>query len=66
MLVSLIILNLNLFVTDLIKLRYFAGLTGKQAAEVLGISLSTANEYWAYARARLRLEIGKGDETLRS
>jgi RNA polymerase sigma factor (TIGR02999 family) len=51
---------------DLVKLRYFAGLTCKQAAEVLGISLSTANEHWAYARARLRLEITKGDETLRS
>jgi len=51
---------------DLVKLRYFTGLTTKQAAGVLGISLSTANEYWAYARARLRLEIGKGDETLRS
>ena len=49
---------------DLVKLRYFAGLTGKQAAEVLGISLSTANEHWAYARARLRLEITKGDEIL--
>ena len=46
---------------DLVKLRYFAGLTCKQAAELLGISLSTANEHWAYARARLRLEITKGD-----
>ena len=51
---------------NLVKLRYFAGLTCKQAAEVLGISLSTANEHWAYARARLHLEITKGDETLRS
>jgi RNA polymerase sigma factor (TIGR02999 family) len=51
---------------DLVKLRYFTGLTTKQAAGVLGISLSTANEYWAYARARLRLEIGKGDEPPRS
>jgi RNA polymerase sigma factor (TIGR02999 family) len=47
---------------DLVKLRYFAGLTCKQAAELLGISVSTANEHWAYARARLRLEITKGDE----
>ena len=52
----------NKIEADLVKLRYFAGLTGKQAAEVLGISLSTANEHWAYARARLRLEITKGDE----
>jgi RNA polymerase sigma factor (TIGR02999 family) len=42
---------------DLVKLRYFAGLTIKQAAEVLGISNSTADEHWAYARAWLRLEI---------
>ena len=48
---------------DLVKLRYFAGLTGKQAAKVLGISHSTADEHWAYSRAWLRLEITKGDET---
>jgi RNA polymerase sigma factor (TIGR02999 family) len=48
---------------DLIELRCFAGLTGKQAAKVLGISHSTADEHWAYARAWLRLEITKGDET---
>ncbi len=45
---------------ELVKLRYFAGLTGKQAAEVLGISPSTADEHWAYARAWLRLEIEGG------
>jgi RNA polymerase sigma factor (TIGR02999 family) len=48
---------------DLVKLRYFAGLTSKQAAKVLGISNSTAVEHWAYIRAWLRLEITKGDET---
>jgi RNA polymerase sigma factor (TIGR02999 family) len=47
---------------DLVKLRYFAGLTGKQAGEVLGISSSTADRYWSYARAWLRLEITKGSE----
>ncbi len=52
----------NKIEADIVKLRYFAGLTGSQAAKALGISLSTANEYWAYARARLRLEINKGDE----
>ncbi|MFC1652473.1 sigma-70 family RNA polymerase sigma factor [Planctomycetota bacterium] len=56
----------NKIEADLVKLRYFAGLTCKQAAELLGISLSTANEHWAYARARLRLEITKGDEILGS
>lgn len=46
---------------DLVKLRYFAGLTGVQAARALGISRATADEYWAYARAWLRVEIAKGD-----
>jgi RNA polymerase sigma factor (TIGR02999 family) len=48
---------------DLVKLRYFAGLTSEQAAEVLGISPSTADRYWAYARSWLRLEIAKVDQT---
>ena len=45
---------------DLVKLRYFAGLTSEQAAEVLGISHNTADQYWAYARSWLRLEITRG------
>jgi RNA polymerase sigma factor (TIGR02999 family) len=43
---------------ELVKLRYFAGLTNGQAAKVLGISTSTADNDWAYARSWLRLEIG--------
>jgi len=46
---------------DLVKFRYFAGMTAGQAAEMLGISRSKADELWAYARAWLRLEIDKGD-----
>ncbi len=38
----------------LIQLRYFAGLSLADAAEAVGISRSTAYEYWAYARMRLR------------
>jgi RNA polymerase sigma factor (TIGR02999 family) len=38
---------------DVVKLRYFAGLTTKQAAAALGISLRTANRHWAYAKAWL-------------
>jgi RNA polymerase sigma factor (TIGR02999 family) len=38
---------------ELVKLRYFAGLTVEQAAEVLGISPTTAKREWAYARAWL-------------
>jgi len=42
---------------DLVKLRYFAGLTIPQAALALGISPATADRYWRYARSWLRLEI---------
>jgi RNA polymerase sigma factor (TIGR02999 family) len=41
----------------LVKLRYFAGLTNEQAARALGISTSTADNDWAYARSWLRLEL---------
>ena len=37
----------------LVELRYFAGLTGEQAAKVLGISTATADRHWAYAKAWL-------------
>src|SRR5262249_34969788 len=43
---------------DLVKLRFFAGLTNAQAARVLGISPSTADNDWSYARSWLRLAIG--------
>jgi RNA polymerase sigma factor (TIGR02999 family) len=39
---------------QLVKLRYFAGLPIREAAEILGISTSTADRYWAYARAWLQ------------
>ena len=42
---------------QLVELRYFAGLTGDQAAEVLGISPSTADRHWAFARAWLQTEV---------
>jgi RNA polymerase sigma factor (TIGR02999 family) len=42
---------------QLVKLRFFAGLTNEQAAQVLEISTSTADNDWAYARCWLRLEI---------
>ena len=41
----------------LVQLRYFAGLSIDQAAEVLGISPRTADRLWAYARAWLHAEI---------
>ncbi|OHB66333.1 MAG: RNA polymerase subunit sigma [Planctomycetes bacterium RBG_13_62_9] len=48
---------------DLVKLRFFAGLTGEQAAKALGISHNTADRYWAYARSWLHLEIAKSGAT---
>jgi len=48
-------------VADLVKLRYFAGLTLSQIAEIIGISRRTADRYWAYARAWLYQEITKED-----
>jgi len=47
---------------ELVKLRFFAGLTSDQAAKALGISHATAERYWAYARAWLRLEVMGEDE----
>lgn len=44
---------------ELVKLRYFAGLTIEQAAEALSIGTSTAERDWAYARAWLFREMGE-------
>ena len=49
---------------DLVKLRYFAGLTVEEAAGTLGVSRATADRYWAYARAWLYHEIMKGETRL--
>ncbi len=42
---------------ELVKLRFFAGLTTAQAAQALGVSITTAENDWAYARSWLRLEM---------
>jgi RNA polymerase sigma factor (TIGR02999 family) len=48
---------------ELVKLRFFAGLTIDEAAQTLGIAPSTADNDWAYARCWLRLEIeGRGTD----
>lgn len=44
---------------QLVKLRYFAGLTIPQAAQALGISSTTAERHWAYARAWLHAELSR-------
>lgn len=43
---------------ELVKLRYFAGLSFEQTADILGISTTTAKLHWAYTRAWLLREIG--------
>jgi len=45
---------------ELVKLRYFAGLSIVEAAQILGISVPTANRWWTYARAWLFQEIRSG------
>jgi RNA polymerase sigma factor (TIGR02999 family) len=42
---------------ELVKLRFFAGLTTAEAANVLGISVATADRYWTYARVWLYAEL---------
>ena len=46
---------------ELVKLRYFAGLTLEQAAELLDISPTTAKRHWTYAKAWLYGAIRSGD-----
>jgi RNA polymerase sigma factor (TIGR02999 family) len=45
---------------ELVKLRFFSGMTVPQAAQALGIAPSTADRDWAYAKAWLFREISKG------
>ena len=47
---------------ELVKLRYFVGLTLEESAEVLGISARSADNYWAHARAWLYREIKAGQK----
>ena len=47
---------------DLVKLRYFAGLTISQAAAALGVSTATADRYWKFARAWLARELRHDDD----
>jgi RNA polymerase sigma factor (TIGR02999 family) len=47
---------------QLVKLRYFAGMTNAQAAKALGISPRKADFLWSFARAWLRREIAEPEE----
>jgi RNA polymerase sigma factor (TIGR02999 family) len=43
--------------SELVKLRYFAGLSITESAELLGVATATADRYWAYARAWIQQEM---------
>lgn len=45
---------------ELVKLRYFAGLSFNECAALLGVSAPTAKRDWAYSRAWLHHAIGGG------
>jgi RNA polymerase sigma factor (sigma-70 family) len=45
---------------ELVKLKYFAGMTNEEVSEVLNVSVSTAKNYWNFSRAWLLNEIEKG------
>jgi RNA polymerase sigma factor (TIGR02999 family) len=48
---------------ELVKLRFFAGLTTPQVAKILGISVATAERYWTYARVWLYCELKESAES---
>jgi RNA polymerase sigma factor (TIGR02999 family) len=52
-------------VSELVKLRYFAGFTLEQAGRILGLSPRTAKRHWAYARAWLYRRIAGGQDAHR-
>lgn len=44
---------------QLVKLRFFAGMTRQEAADALGVSVATADNDWAYAKGWLRVELSE-------
>jgi RNA polymerase sigma factor (TIGR02999 family) len=51
---------------ELVKLRFFAGLTLEEAANTLGVVRRTADRYWAFARSWLYAALRKGEESAES
>ncbi len=47
---------------NIVKLRFFAGMSTSEAANALGISLATAERYWTYARCWLHAELAQAEE----
>ena len=50
-------------IAELVKLRFFAGLTRQQAAAALGLSDTTADDDWAYAKSWLRMELSEASDS---
>lgn len=44
---------------ELVNLRFFMGMTFEEAAEVLGVAVPTAKQWWAYARSWLQVEMAQ-------
>jgi RNA polymerase sigma factor (TIGR02999 family) len=47
---------------EVVKLRFFAGLTMPEIAQALGLSLATAERYWTYSRLWLHAELTEGEQ----
>lgn len=47
---------------QLVKLRFYAGLSVEEAADVMGVARATAYRTWNYAKAWLRTKLGNGDD----
>jgi RNA polymerase sigma factor (TIGR02999 family) len=48
---------------ELVKLRFFAGLTRQEAADALGVSIATADNDWAYAKGWLKAELARASDS---
>ena len=49
-------------VAELVKLRFFAGLSGDESAKILGVSPRTADSWWSYAKAFLAARMAENDK----